>query len=108
MAAKGTPLRAVTGHFDPLLVEHSRLLRDFARPGSTLVVVVTANRDPLLSLRARAELVAALSVVDYVFAAEDGRADAILAALAPEAVLRCEQDDQRRTAELIAHVQSRY
>ncbi len=101
-------MRAVTGHFDPLLAEHARLLRDFARPGSTLVAVVTASREPLLGLRARAELVAALSVVDYVFTAEDGRPDAILAELAPEAVLRWEEDDQRRTAELIAHVQSRY
>ena len=107
-AAGKRPLRAVTGHFDPLLVEHARLLGEFARPEAWVVAVVTPSADPLLGVRARAELMASLSAVDYVFAAGAGEVDAILADLTPEAVLRCEADDVRRTAELIAHVHSRY
>jgi len=98
----------VAGHFDPLLIEHARMLSEFARPEALLVVVVAPSENPLLTVRARAELVAALAVVDYVFAAGDGDVEAILADLAPEAILRCEDGDKRRTAELIAHVHSRY
>lgn len=80
----------------------------FARPGALLVVVVIPSMDPLLGVRARAELMASLSAVDYVIAAAADETESILADLDPEAVLRCEADDVRRTAELIAHVHSRY
>ncbi len=59
-------VRWVTGTFDPLLAEHAQRLRDFTKPGHILVVIVTSSPRPLLSQRARAELVAALSVVDHV------------------------------------------
>lgn len=73
------------------------------------MVVVTPSRNPLLVVRARAELVASLAVVEYVLAAADaGEAERVLADLEPEAVLRWDSDDERRTAELIAHVHSRY
>ena len=56
----------VSGHFDPLLAAHAKLLRQRATPGTLLIAVVTNPTSPLLPLRARAELVAALSAVDYV------------------------------------------
>jgi len=56
----------VTGHFDPLLVEHVRRLSEHIAPGRLLVVEVTNPTRPLLPQRARAELVAALTMVDYV------------------------------------------
>ena len=58
--------RWISGHFDPLLAEHVALLRRAREPGSLLVVEVTNPFRPLLSQRARAELVAALGMVDYV------------------------------------------
>ena len=58
--------RWVSGHFDPLLAEHVERLRQAREPGSLLVVEVTNPVRPLLAQRARAELVAALSMVDYV------------------------------------------
>jgi bifunctional ADP-heptose synthase (sugar kinase/adenylyltransferase) len=64
--AEKQPVRWVTGHFDPLLVEHARRVREFIAVGQTLIVVVTNPEHPLLPLRARAELVAALAGVDYV------------------------------------------
>jgi len=63
---KGRPASWISGHFDPLLAEHVRLLARSAQPGQALVVEVTDSARPLLSQRARAELVAALSMVDYV------------------------------------------
>ena len=60
------PAKWVTGYFDPLVAEHVRRLREFAKPGETLVIEIANPEAPLLSQRARAELVAALSIVDYV------------------------------------------
>jgi bifunctional ADP-heptose synthase (sugar kinase/adenylyltransferase) len=60
----------VSGHFDPLLAEHVRRLTQAREPGRLLVVEVTNPVRPLLAQRARAELVAALSLVDYVVLAE--------------------------------------
>jgi bifunctional ADP-heptose synthase (sugar kinase/adenylyltransferase) len=56
----------LSGHFDPLLAEHVRRLREQAEPGRSLIVEVTNPERPLLSQQARAELVAALEIVDYV------------------------------------------
>lgn len=56
----------VSGHFDPLLSEHVGKLARAREPGRLLVVEVTNPAHPLLGQRARAELVAALSMVDFV------------------------------------------
>jgi len=65
----------ITGHFDPLLAEHAAILHANAEAGRLMIVEVTNPAQPLLPLRARAELVAALAQVDYVVMS-DQRADA--------------------------------
>jgi bifunctional ADP-heptose synthase (sugar kinase/adenylyltransferase) len=60
------PARWISGHFDPLLAEHVDRLRKARDPDSLLVVEISNPAEPLLSQRARAELVAALAMVDYV------------------------------------------
>jgi len=60
------PVCWVSGQFDPLLAEHARRLLACVTPGKLLVVEITDSLQPLLSQRARAELVAALAAVDYV------------------------------------------
>lgn len=65
MAAEN-PAVWMSGHFDPLLAEHARILHAAAQPGRLLIVEVTDPAAPLLGTRARAELVAALADVDYV------------------------------------------
>ena len=70
----GKPVCWVRGHFDPLLAEHVRRLRECATPGKLLVVELTESERPLLAQRARAELVAALSMVDFVVLS-DARAE---------------------------------
>jgi len=73
------PVRRISGHFDPLLAEHVARLRQAREPGRLLVVEITNPPRPLLTQRARAELVAALSMVDYVvLGAEQPAADADL------------------------------
>jgi bifunctional ADP-heptose synthase (sugar kinase/adenylyltransferase) len=56
----------LAGHFDPLLAEHVRRLSEHCTSGRLLIVEVTNPARPLLPQRARAELVAALAMVDYV------------------------------------------
>jgi bifunctional ADP-heptose synthase (sugar kinase/adenylyltransferase) len=60
------PAQWVAGNFDPLLAEHVRLLRGYVARNRRLVVEITNPPRPLLTQRARAELVAALGMVDYV------------------------------------------
>jgi glycerol-3-phosphate cytidylyltransferase-like family protein len=64
-----------TGHFDPLLAEHARNLRQQAAPGQILIVEVTNPPNPLLPQLARAELVAALESVDYVVLGNGAHSD---------------------------------
>lgn len=56
----------MSGYFDPLLAEHVERIARAREAGLALVVEVTNPPRPLLEQRARAELVAALSTVDFV------------------------------------------
>lgn len=77
LSLSGQTIQIVTGHFDPLLPEHARRLEALAKPNQHLIVVVTNPPNPVLSQQARAELVAALSVVDQVVIAYDADDPAI-------------------------------
>jgi bifunctional ADP-heptose synthase (sugar kinase/adenylyltransferase) len=63
---QGRPATRLSGYFDPLLAEHVQRIAALREPGSLLVVEVTNPAQPLLAQRARAELVAALAMVDWV------------------------------------------
>ncbi len=103
----GVEIILVTGYFDPLVAGHARRLGEIAHAGSALFVAVGNPPRPLLPARARAELVAALRMVDYVLLAEAHTPADWLALLQPDALFREEAADERRTQDLIQHVQSR-
>jgi glycerol-3-phosphate cytidylyltransferase-like family protein len=103
------PLTLITGYFDILRAEHARDLqqaRDGA-PAQPLMVVVLTGLNQILDPRARAELVAALRMVDYVVIADDGDGDIFIEALKPAQLVRLEAADQRRARQLMEHVQRR-
>ena len=104
------PFAVVTGYFDVMLAEDASAL-EAARNETcarTLMVLVTAPPEPMLAARARAEMAAALRVVDYVVIAEDGPGpEALLAALAPDRTVRAEAAHQKRSTQLIEHVHRR-
>ncbi len=102
----GRKVCVVTGYFDPLLAAHARRLAASRDHADALMAVVCSPDRPILAARARAELVAALAVVDYVVLAEDGLVEALRGAGA--AVERHEDLDEQITRELIAHVQRRH
>lgn len=101
---RGLEIAVVTGFFDPLLAVHARRLAGIATPGRVVFVLIADPPRPLLAAQARAELVAALAMVDYVI--DSAPADCF-AVLAPDAVFREETLDERGSAEFIKHVQSR-
>lgn len=74
----GKPLLWVSGHFDPMLAEHAKRLRAMKTQGAELAVIIENPPNPFLSQRARAELIAALAVVDYVVLNGNGVAAASL------------------------------
>ena len=89
------PVRWIAGHFDPLLAEHVRWLAEERHPGTALVVEVTNPPQPLLAQRARAELVAALSMVDFVIlGARKPALDAAISERFVAQVLRRHQQEQ--------------
>jgi len=91
----GRPARWISGGFDPLLAEHIRRIGKLAKSGQALVIEVTNPPQPLLTQRARAELVAALREVDYVVMAAGGGASESI-------------DDADITTRFIAHVRERH
>ena len=98
--ARGGRIRIVRGPFDVLVAAHVRRLRGLAGGGATLVVEIEEPAEPLLTARARAELVAALDPVDYVVLGrgEAGQGDEIVEEGA---------DHERSFRELVRHVHER-
>ena len=60
------PARLIVGFFDPMHAAEVRRLSELCTPDRLNIVVVDDPPDPLMPLRARAELAAALGFIDYV------------------------------------------
>lgn len=106
LRARAARLKVITGHFDPLLAAHARRLAELKQPGETLLVIITEPERPILPAVARAELAAALAVVDCVMLA---RSDlpGLLEKLRPDELVREEAADERRKQELADLVRRR-
>jgi bifunctional ADP-heptose synthase (sugar kinase/adenylyltransferase) len=104
----GANVRIVTGYFDVLLAEHVRRLREIANGAGKLFVAVLDPPHPVLALRARAELVAALAVVDYVVPLEREAARGLLNHFNAAEIVQEESGDLRRARQLTEHVQWRH
>lgn len=93
---KDQAVQWISGHFDPLLAEHVRRLRQARESSGLLVVEITNPERPLLTQRARAELVAALSMVDYVVCGNGGAgADADLSERFVQHVLERHREESK-------------
>jgi D-beta-D-heptose 7-phosphate kinase/D-beta-D-heptose 1-phosphate adenosyltransferase len=105
----GSSLKIVTGYFDVLRAGHLRRLKTVSRDTEegVLLVILLTPPEPILPLRSRAELVAALAVVDYVVPAEEASIGDLLRQFRPDEIVREEAADERRTHELVRHVHRR-
>jgi bifunctional ADP-heptose synthase (sugar kinase/adenylyltransferase) len=108
LRAKRLAMKVVTGHFDVLVAGHVRRLREIANGADALFVGVLDPSEPLLPGRARAELVAAFTMVDYVVPVGEAAADALLSHFTTGEIVREESVDLLRTRRLIEHVQRRH
>jgi len=100
------PLVLASGTFDILRAAHARELRALreSSPGAALLVAVLPARQAVASGRTRAEMAAALRVVDYVVIAEPEDVARLIDSLRPVAVARLEAADRHRWHELREHV----
>ena len=87
----------VSGYFDPMIASHAERLITLKQEGRPLLVLVAMPPDAILSALARAQLVAGLSVVDYVCDAPIG--------LAPQ--IHLEDEHAELLTNLIDHVHAR-
>jgi D-beta-D-heptose 7-phosphate kinase/D-beta-D-heptose 1-phosphate adenosyltransferase len=107
LRAEGWRVMFATGWFDPLIAAHALRLEQLRDGAARVMVIVTDPACPILPARARAELVAALSAVDFVVPSEEERLEDILTRLEATEVLRGEAADETLTEQLIRHVQTR-
>jgi bifunctional ADP-heptose synthase (sugar kinase/adenylyltransferase) len=99
------PVAIVSGYFDVLRAEDARDLGRVRHHPLLVIVLPLANE--ILSQRARAELVAALRVVDYVVTADDAYVERLVVGLRPVEFVRLEAAHGRRASELMEHVHRR-
>ena len=104
---RGATVKLAVGFFDPLLAGHVRRLEGLREGSARLMVAVADPPRPLLAARARAELVAALAMVDYVVLPDERRVEDLLYRLEAAIVVRGEAADEELTEDLIRHVHAR-
>lgn len=97
----------VTGYFDPLLAAHARRLREIHAGFERVIVVLSDPPKPLLDAGARAELVAALDMVDYVVLPQKRASSVEFERGAEVCVFREEEADEARFERLVEHVHQR-
>jgi bifunctional ADP-heptose synthase (sugar kinase/adenylyltransferase) len=100
------PVLLVTGRFEILRAELVRELAEARRRtgAQTLIAVVRPLDDERVALAARAELAAALRVIDYVLILENEPLDSLADTFQPAEIIHLEEADLRRTWQLIEHV----
>lgn len=95
---------AVTGHFDPLLASHARRFSELAAGHQRILAIIVDSEKPLLPVRDRAGLVAALSAVDAVALAPESGLEEVLSKLPAALVTREEAADTIRAREFASSV----
>ena len=106
LRSEGTRLKLVAGYFDVLTPDEVRRLRVLS-DGQRLMAVVLDPPNPVLPPRARAELAASLSMVDYVLAFPGASLEQALEQIRPDEVVREETAEAQRLQALIEHVHRR-
>ena len=103
------PLLLIAGAFDILRADLARALAEARQrtQAAALMVVILPVAGELAPPAARAEMAAALRVVDYVLLAGDEHLENLAASLQPIEIIHLEESDAQRTRQLIEHVQQR-
>jgi glycerol-3-phosphate cytidylyltransferase-like family protein len=102
----GARLKLVVGYFDVLTPDLVRSLQSLS-DGGLLIAVVLDPPNPLLPSRARAELAASLSMIDYVLLLPEAVLEDAIEEIHPDEVVREDMADGKRSQALIEHVHQR-
>ena len=94
-AAEGVagPLAVARGRFDVLTADHCRILADTKRNAERLIALVLRDREDepsLLDEAARAQLTAALGVVDRVVICDEAESETLIAEWRPSTAIDVE------------------
>lgn len=103
-----TPVRVVTGHFDPMLAVHARALEEIAASDGRPGIIITEPPDPLLSAEARAVLVAALGAVEWVALAPASGLAELLEKIPRSRLVRAEAEHLAIREEFMRRVRGRH
>ena len=101
-------LRIVTGYFDPLLAGHAAALAERRAGAGGLLLLLRTPSDPLLPIRTRVELVAALRSVDWVAPLPGDTVPEWVRALPANRLVNFESDDQDRRSAFLRHIHERH
>jgi hypothetical protein len=96
-------VRVIVGYFDPIHAAQIRELRKLAPAEATIVAAIDDPPDPLLPTSGRAELAAALGLIDYVVTDVSGAM-----AIAGAEITDIREADLKRREELARHVVRRH
>jgi bifunctional ADP-heptose synthase (sugar kinase/adenylyltransferase) len=106
LRSPGVRLKLIAGYFDVLTPDLVRRLRSLS-DGARLIAVVLDPPKPLLPAQARAELAAALSMIDYVLSPRRESLEKAIEQIQPDEVVREDLADGKRSQALIEHVHQR-
>jgi bifunctional ADP-heptose synthase (sugar kinase/adenylyltransferase) len=101
----GKAVTIVSGYFDVMRAAHVRDMQEIH--AQTLLAVVRPHAGAILPAPARAELVAALRMVDYVVIGDDRELDTLVFSIQPAQIVRLEDADLERAGQLKQHAQRR-
>ena len=103
------PLVVVEAAFDILRAEEIHELDEIRRRTGARCLLARVRNAPftLLPLKSRAELAAALRVIDYVLPGESTDWSGIVSSLAPDEIISLVDAETRRARGLIEHVRQR-
>jgi hypothetical protein len=106
LRTQGARLKLVAGYFDVLTPDEVRRIRSLSGE-HRLMAAILDPPDPLLPPRARAELAASLSMIDYVLLLQGVSLAQAVEQIGPDEVIREETAGSQRRAALIEHVHRR-
>jgi bifunctional ADP-heptose synthase (sugar kinase/adenylyltransferase) len=98
----------VVGFFDPVTIAHVRRLREIRERCGAVTLVLAHLERPVLPARARAEVLAGLSVVDYVVLPQERALTVVLQRTGDALVFREENADLARFEALVNHIHQRH
>lgn len=99
----------VTGFFDPVTVQHLRRLKQIRERCGIVTILLSDPPAPILEAHARAEVLAALDVVDYVVLPQERALSVDLFARKGDySVFREEDADRARFQSLVDYIHQRH